>query len=106
VTSVECERSFSTQNRLKNKYRSSLKSENLDILISVTMSGVSVATFDPRIAIKLWLSKKRGGRVSCIRVTHLERRSTVLKSRRECKVKTKSTRQHVYKLFKKLLLPS
>jgi len=59
VTSVECERSFSTQNRLKNKYRSSLKSENLDILISVTMSGVSVATFDPRIAIKLWLSKKK-----------------------------------------------
>lgn len=33
VTSVECERSFSTQNCLKNKYRSSIKSENLDILI-------------------------------------------------------------------------
>ena len=30
ITSVECERSFSTQNRLKSKYRSSLKNENLE----------------------------------------------------------------------------
>ena len=33
VTSVECERSFSAQNRLKTNFRSSTKSERLDILL-------------------------------------------------------------------------
>ena len=59
ITSVECERSFSTQNRLKNKYRASIKSENLDTLISITMSKQDISTFNPIKAVQLWLSKKK-----------------------------------------------
>lgn len=59
VTSVECERSFSTQNRLKNKYRSSLKENNLDHLITMNMSMVPFVHYDPSKAVEIWLKKKR-----------------------------------------------
>ena len=59
VTSVECERSVRTQNRLKNKYRGSIKSEHLDTLISIAMSKHDISTFNSRKATQLWISKKR-----------------------------------------------
>lgn len=37
LKSVECERSFSTQNCLKNKYRASLGAKKLDILLKINM---------------------------------------------------------------------
>lgn len=65
VTSVECERSFSTQNRLKNKFRSSLKGEKLDILLNISMSGPALEDYDPKPACRVWLAKKRRrGRLS------------------------------------------
>ena len=59
VTSEECERSFSTQNRLKNKYRGSIKSKYLDTLISIAMSKHDISTFNTRKAAQLWISKKK-----------------------------------------------
>lgn len=59
VTSVECERSFSTQNRIKSKYRSSLKTENLNNLITIVLNENSLTTFNPRDSIALWDAKKR-----------------------------------------------
>ncbi|XP_046561754.1 zinc finger protein 862-like [Haliotis rubra] len=66
LTSVECERSFSTQNRLKNKFRASLGSEKLDLLLKLSMLGPSLQSFDSRPAIKHWLRKRRRkGRLFC-----------------------------------------
>lgn len=59
LTSVDCERSFSTQNRLKNKYRASLGKEKLDILLTITMLGADFGDQDLQPAIKNWLQKKR-----------------------------------------------
>ena len=39
VTSVECERSFPTQNITKNTFRRSLNTENLNCLINIHMSS-------------------------------------------------------------------
>jgi len=36
VTSIECERTFSTQNRIKNKLRNRLGEERVDVLIKIT----------------------------------------------------------------------
>lgn len=68
VTSVECERSFSTQNRIKNKYRASLKAENLERLMQIKMlggNGVSCSLYNPVPAIRHWLKnkKRRKGRL-------------------------------------------
>ena len=59
VTSIECERSFSVHNRIKNKYRGSIKSEKLDTLISIAMSKVELTSFNPNKAIRLWLAKTK-----------------------------------------------
>ena len=59
VTSVECERSFSYQNRLKTKFRGSLKCEKLAILMNIVMCGPAVQVYDPVPACRLWLAKKR-----------------------------------------------
>ena len=59
VTSVECERSFSTQNKIKNKFRSSLKTENLNGLINIHMSSEELEEYNPANAVKLWRMKKR-----------------------------------------------
>ena len=61
VTSVECERSFSAQNKIKNKFRSSLKTENLNYLINIHMSSEDLETYtgNPVMAVKLWKIKKK-----------------------------------------------
>ena len=59
VTSVECERTFSFQNRLKSKFRSSLKSENLNTLLCIVLCGPPVPEYDPILACKLWLTSKK-----------------------------------------------
>lgn len=59
VTSVECERSFSAQNRIKSKYRCSLKTENLSNLLNIQMNSATLTDYDPRKAVKLWMAKKK-----------------------------------------------
>ena len=59
VSSVECERTFSAQNRLKVKYRSSMKSETLDVLMKIAMLGPDVEDFDCSKAIGQWLREKK-----------------------------------------------
>ena len=59
ITSVECEISFSTQNRIKNKFRCSLKPEQLDILMRISLIGPSVENYNVVPAIQLWKQKTR-----------------------------------------------
>lgn len=56
ITSVECERVFSCQNRLKSKFRASLSPEKLDIL-TVIHNGPFWVEFNPDKAIQLWKAK-------------------------------------------------
>lgn len=58
TTSVECERSFSTQNRLKDKHRASLGSEKLNTLMLISMLGPSVPDYDPSTAVAFWMKQK------------------------------------------------
>lgn len=62
-TSVECERTFSTQNRLKCKYRASLGTEKLNILMTISMLGPSLSDYDAAAAVSHWLSQKKRRRV-------------------------------------------
>ncbi|KAH3752382.1 hypothetical protein DPMN_186999 [Dreissena polymorpha] len=59
LTSVDRERSFSAQNRLKSKYRASLGAEKLDTLLTITMLGPPIESVDVKPAIKHWQRKKR-----------------------------------------------
>ena len=59
LTSVECERSFSVQNRLKTKHRASVGSEKLNTLMTIYMLGPPAELYDPTPAISYWLRKKR-----------------------------------------------
>ena len=59
VSSVECERTFSAQNRLKVKYRASLSTDKLDVLLKISMLGPQLQQFDPVPAVKKWLSDKK-----------------------------------------------
>ncbi|XP_053392616.1 zinc finger protein 862-like [Mercenaria mercenaria] len=58
VTSVECERSFSTQNRLKTKYRAALKDESLEALMTVGLLGPPVTSYNPAKSVRIWLKRK------------------------------------------------
>lgn len=59
VSSVECERGFSLQNRIKNKFRCSLKPESVDKLMKICQLGPSVESFTGMpAAIHLWLKQK------------------------------------------------
>ena len=53
VTSVQCERSFSTQNKIKNKFRSSLKTENLNCLINIHMISEELKKYNTAKAVEL-----------------------------------------------------
>lgn len=59
LTSVECERSFSTQNRLKSRYRASVKADQLDVMMKISMLGPDPKEFNPYQAIRLWANKKK-----------------------------------------------
>lgn len=74
LTSVECERSFSIQNRLKNKYRSSLKDEKLDILLTISMLGPDLGAFNLGPCIQHWLRKKRRKGRLCAKYKPREKR--------------------------------
>ncbi|XP_053372515.1 zinc finger protein 862-like [Mercenaria mercenaria] len=58
MTSVQCERGFSTQNRIKSKARTSMKSKTLDDLMRISEDGPELEKFDFKRALKKWKSAK------------------------------------------------
>ena len=54
MASVSCERAFSTQNRIKTKFRSRLSSESLDQLMLIASADTTLDSFDFGKAISLW----------------------------------------------------
>ena len=65
LTGAECERTFSTQNRLKSKHRASLLSVSVDTLMKISMCDPSLKNFNPIKTVQLWYAKKnrRKGRL-------------------------------------------
>ena len=61
LTSIECERSFSLQNKLKTKQRASVGSEKLNTLMTIYsyMLGPLAELYDPTPAISYLLRKKK-----------------------------------------------
>ena len=55
-SSISCEREFSRMNCIKADLRSRLTTGNLDSLMHIGLSGVSVKDFDPNESIRLWHS--------------------------------------------------
>ena len=54
ITSADCERGFSTQNRIKCAYRSSLSAKRLDVLMRISIQGPPIDQFDFGKALSLW----------------------------------------------------
>ena len=55
-SSVGCETGFSKANCIKTDLRSRLTTGNLDLLMLIGLSGVSVKDFDPNESTRLWHS--------------------------------------------------
>ena len=58
MTSVKCERGFSTQNRIKSKARTSLKCQTLDDLMRIVEDGPEPSRMDYNCALQKWKSEK------------------------------------------------
>ncbi|KAH3874129.1 hypothetical protein DPMN_037370 [Dreissena polymorpha] len=58
MTSVQCERGFSTQNRINSKSRTLLKSKALDDLMRISKDGPTPGNFDFGCALQKWKSLK------------------------------------------------
>jgi ribosomal protein L40E len=58
MTSVKCERGFSTQNRIKSKLRTSMKSKTLDDLMRIVEDGPEPCAMDYDRALCLWKNEK------------------------------------------------
>ena len=62
LTGVECERTFSTQNRLKSKHRASTLSVSVDILMKISICDPSLKDLNPIKTVQLWYAKKNTGK--------------------------------------------
>ena len=58
MTSVQCERGFSTQNRIKSKYRTSMKESTLVDLMRISEDGPELRNFDFNRALAIWKERK------------------------------------------------
>ena len=58
ITSVECERAFSLQNRLKTKLRNRLGEERVDLLMVLNM-GPPIDRFDHVAVVRHWRAEKK-----------------------------------------------
>ena len=58
-SSVECERGFSRQNKIKTKDRNSLATNTLDMLMRVSLEGPESKEFNYNRAYTIWSSQKR-----------------------------------------------
>ena len=56
ISSAQCERAFSAQNRIKSAQRSCLDTETTEDLIRISAEGPPVNEFDPSLAVGLWFS--------------------------------------------------
>ena len=59
VSTADCERGFSTINRIKTDSRNRLKTETLDKLIRLSVEGPELDQFDFEQAASLWASKSK-----------------------------------------------
>ena len=60
LTSVECERNFSVQNKMKSKFRALLKAEKMDTSFKkINRVGPDLETYDPNPSITHWMKKKK-----------------------------------------------
>ena len=58
MTSVQCERGFSTQNRIKSNFRTSMNNTTLDDLMRISEDGPSIKEFEFKRALTKWKSVK------------------------------------------------
>jgi hypothetical protein len=64
VSTAQCERGFSTQNRIKCKTRNRLKTKHLDILVRISEEGPPIDDFSFSNAVAKFLKMKQR------RITH------------------------------------
>ncbi|XP_053377704.1 zinc finger protein 862-like [Mercenaria mercenaria] len=65
MSSVQCERGFSTQNRIKSKLRTSMNNKTLDNLMRISEEGPDIIKFDFSRALKKWKSEKKRKLYAC-----------------------------------------
>ncbi|CAB4390622.1 unnamed protein product [Rhizophagus irregularis] len=58
-SSVECERGFSRQNKIKTKDRNSLATNTLDMLMCISLEGPESKEFNYNRAYTIWSNQKR-----------------------------------------------
>ena len=58
ITSADCERGFSTQNRIKRAHRSTVGIDRLNVLMRISMEGPPIDRFDFVQALAIWRQKK------------------------------------------------
>ena len=58
VSTAECERSFSTMNRVKTKLRNRMKTSTLDSLIRISMEGPPLPQFNFERAADIWATQR------------------------------------------------
>ena len=61
-STAECERQFSSMNRVKTALRNRLSNDSLQALMKINCDGPSADDFDPEEAITKWLTSGPGGR--------------------------------------------
>ena len=61
-STAECERQFSSMNRIKPALRNRLSNDSLQALMKINCDGPSDNDFDPEEAINKWLTSGPGGR--------------------------------------------
>lgn len=59
ISTADCERGFSTMNRIKTNPRNRLKTTTLDMLIRLSSEGPSMDTFDYDSAVSVWAQKSK-----------------------------------------------
>ena len=60
-STAECERQFSSMNRIKTALRNRLSNDSLQALMKINCDGPSDNDFDPEEAINKWLTSGPGG---------------------------------------------
>ena len=66
VSTAECERAFSTMNRIKTDLRNHLKTSSLDCLMRISIEGPPIAQFNFERAVDIWVGiHKRRISIEC-----------------------------------------
>ena len=62
ISSAQCERGFSAQNRIKDSTRSCLLVSTTDNLVRISTEGCELEEFDPTEAAAKWMSSSKRAR--------------------------------------------